>query len=126
MKKLFLFLMFLAVPALAAEHDHHDHNHGHDNNAHGHNHGAATQATSVASAKAMIKGVDAAARTIKVTHEPIAAFNWPAMTMDLPLADSALVQGIKPGAQVILRIEKRSPVDYVVVGISAQKATNAQ
>jgi len=42
------------------------------------------------------------------------------MTMDLPLAEPDLAKGIAPGTHVILRIEKRSPVDYVVVGISPE------
>ncbi|MGE0079666.1 MAG: copper-binding protein [Thiohalomonadaceae bacterium] len=112
MKKLFLTLMFLAAPAFAADHVH---GHGHDA------HDTGMHMPSVASVKAVVNGVDAAARTINVAHEPIAAFNWPAMTMDLPLAEPALAEGIAPGAHVTLRIEKRSPVDYVVVAIEQAK-----
>jgi len=111
MKKLFLTLMFLAAPAFAA-----DHTHMHDHAAH------AAQAPTVASVKAVVNGVDATAHTVTVAHEPIAEFNWPAMTMGLPLAEPALAEGIVPGTHVILRIEKRSPVEYVVVGISPEHA----
>ncbi|MCK9530793.1 MAG: copper-binding protein [Gammaproteobacteria bacterium] len=111
MKTLLLTLIFLAAPAFAADHGH---MHGHD--------AQAAQAPAVASVKAVLNGVDAAAHTVKVAHEPIAAFNWPAMTMDLPLAEPDLAKGIAPGTHVILRIEKRSPVDYVVVGISREHA----
>ncbi|BCL74348.1 hypothetical protein JHS3_00840 [Jeongeupia sp. HS-3] len=38
--------------------------------------------------------------SITLAHEPIAALQWPAMTMPFPLMDAKLVQGIKVGDKV--------------------------
>lgn len=101
-----LALALLAVPVHAAPQGHTGHDH------------AATAPAAVATVDATVRAVDPARGTINVSHGPIVAFNWPPMTMDLRLADQALAKGLAPGARVTLRIEKRSAVDYAVVGIT--------
>jgi len=109
MKKRLIPLLFLAAaPAVAA--DDHAHHMSHDS-------GQMAVQPVIATTEAVVNGIDAAGGTIRVAHAPIAAFNWPAMTMDLQLAEPDLAEGLAPGATVTLHIEKRSAVDYVVVWI---------
>ncbi len=39
-------------------------------------------------------------RSVTLSHQPVAALQWPAMTMQFHLADPKLAQGLKPGDQV--------------------------
>lgn len=40
------------------------------------------------------------ARSITLSHEPVPALQWPAMTMGFTVADPALTRGLKVGDQV--------------------------
>lgn len=62
----------------------------------GHDH-AAPQA---AEAEGVVRAVNAQANTITVAHGPIAALNWPAMTMAFPVQSPAMLNGIAVGARV--------------------------
>jgi Cu(I)/Ag(I) efflux system protein CusF len=57
-------------------------------------HGGAAKATGV------VNSVDVAHRTINLSHKPISAFGWPAMTMDFPVADDVDLTQIRPGTGV--------------------------
>ena len=57
-------------------------------------HGGAAKATGV------VNSVDVAHRTINLSHKPISAFGWPAMTMDFPVADDVDLTQIRPGMRV--------------------------
>ncbi len=46
-----------------------------------------------------VVAVDAAAGTVTLNHQPIAALSWPAMTMQFT-AENALLQGVAAGDQV--------------------------
>ena len=83
-------LAAIATPALAQ----HDHNHGEAPPA-----AAAASAPAGAQGVGVIKSVDAKAGTITLHHGPIAALNWPAMTMTFKAAPDAL-KAAKPGATV--------------------------
>lgn len=43
-------------------------------------------------------------RTVNLTHSPIAALNWPEMTMDLAVADDVDLDSFKPGDKVEVHI----------------------
>ncbi|KAA0572502.1 copper-binding protein [Azospirillum sp. B21] len=47
-----------------------------------------------------VKKVDAAKRTVNLSHGPIPAINWPAMTMDFPVAPEVDLSGVKAGQSV--------------------------
>ncbi len=47
-----------------------------------------------------VKKVDAAKHTVNLSHEPIPAINWPAMTMDFAVAPNVDLLNVKPGDQV--------------------------
>lgn len=52
-----------------------------------------------ASATGTVKSVDFAAKTVTIAHGPVAALQWPAMTMTFTAPNSDLV-AIKPGDEV--------------------------
>ncbi len=48
----------------------------------------------------VIKSVDAQNASINITHDPIPALSWPAMTMDLPVTEQVDLSGVKAGDAV--------------------------
>ena len=56
---------------------------------------------------------------VSLTHEPIPALQWPAMTMDFDLASPALVEGLAPGTPIAFEFEARGPGEFVVTKVEA-------
>lgn len=77
----------------------------------------------VAEADATVNAVDAAARTVNVTHGPIPVLGWPAMTMDFGLADGIDPAAFAVGGEVSIGIGRDAAGAYVVV--TATPATPA-
>lgn len=61
-----------------------------------------------ASASGTVNSVNAAARTVNVSHGAIQALGWPPMTMDFPVAPFVDLNAIKPGARVNFTLDKGS------------------
>jgi Cu/Ag efflux protein CusF len=59
-----------------------------------------------AHASGTVNSVDAAQHKINLSHNPIPAIGWPAMTMDFPVAPSVDLNRIKPGSRVNFSLEK--------------------
>jgi len=57
-----------------------------------------------ADGEGVINAVDADNRVVNITHGPIPALSWPAMTMDLPVAESVDLDGLQPGNKVRFRV----------------------
>jgi len=55
-----------------------------------------------------------------ITHEAIKTLGWPGMTMDFPLANSALAAGIPPGSAITFELVERKPDDWVITKLQAQ------
>jgi Cu/Ag efflux protein CusF len=53
-----------------------------------------------------VNSVDPAQHKINVSHQPITALGWPAMTMDFAVAPSVDLNRIKPGSRVDFSLEK--------------------
>ncbi len=56
-------------------------------------------------------------RMVNLTHEPIAALNWPEMTMDLAVAKSVDLSTIKTGEKVKFHLELGKDKKYVITHI---------
>lgn len=52
-----------------------------------------------------VTAVDAAAGTVTLNHGPIAAIEWPAMTMQFTAEDPAMLQGVEVGDAVTFEIK---------------------
>lgn len=63
----------------------------------------------------VVTAVDAAAGTISLDHEPIAAINWPAMSMQFTAENPAMLQGIAVGDRVTFEIKSASETSVVTM-----------
>ena len=66
------------------------------------------------SATGKVNAIMASERKVNITHDPIPALDWPGMTMDFRLADSANLEGIKVGAKVEFQLRKASDGVYEI------------
>ncbi|WP_428406750.1 efflux RND transporter periplasmic adaptor subunit [Hyphococcus sp.] len=65
-------------------------------------------------------------RTVNMTHDPIAAIDWPAMTMDLPLAESVSADALEVGANVEFTLApKGDSGGYEITSITAVEPAHA-
>lgn len=105
--------LLLAGGAVAA--DEHQHHMGMD-------HSAMTQQTEkVVVAQGVVENVKADQKAVTITHEPIAALQWPGMTMDFQYADdNATVKSLKKGDKVRFSFVQRGDA-YVIKQIKAAK-----
>jgi Cu/Ag efflux protein CusF len=59
-----------------------------------------------AHATGTVNSIDPAQHKINVSHQPIPAIGWPAMTMDFAVAPSVDLSRIKPGSRVDFSLQK--------------------
>lgn len=113
-----LMLASLAVAfAAPLAHAQSDHKHG-GHGAHGAQQTPAPAAT--VQAKGTLKKIDAARNVVTLTHEPIPALGWPAMTMDLKVRDAKVLEGAKAGQAIVFDLEKDGSA-YVITKIVTAK-----
>jgi Cu(I)/Ag(I) efflux system protein CusF len=53
----------------------------------------------------VVTAIDAAGGTVSLDHEPIAAINWPAMSMQFTAEDPAMLQGLAVGDRVTFALK---------------------
>ena len=105
--------LFLAGGALAA--DEHQHHMGMDHSA------MAQQAEKVVVAKGVIENVKADQNALTISHEAIAALQWPAMTMDFQYTEQTdVIKSLKKGDKVRFSFVQRGD-NYVIKGIKVAK-----
>lgn len=68
--------------------------------------------------KAVINAIDAEARSVNLTHEPMPELDWPKMTMDLPVTRNVDLSTTKPGDQVEFTIKLSRDKKYRIIKIS--------
>jgi len=71
---------------------------------------------SAISATGVVRQVKPEAGKVKISHEPIAALGWPAMTMDFRVKDKAILEGIGAGDKVTFQLGKDAR-GMVITGI---------
>ena len=67
---------------------------------------AAADGAQAASAVGVVQQVKPEEGKIKISHEPIPALGWPAMTMYFRVKDKAVLEGIAAGDRVRFDLEK--------------------
>ena len=67
---------------------------------------AAADGAQAASAVGVVQQVKPEEGKVKISHEPIAALGWPAMTMYFRVKDKAVLEGIAAGDRVRFDLEK--------------------
>jgi Cu/Ag efflux protein CusF len=58
---------------------------------------------------------------VNVTHDPIPALDWPAMTMDFRLAETASVEGIDEGDTITFQLRKGADGSWEIDSLSLSK-----
>lgn len=66
----------------------------------------------------VVNAIDPSARAVNVSHEPIPALGWPAMTMDLGLAEGVRLEGIAAGSAVVFTLVRGSDGIYRIGSIA--------
>lgn len=78
-------------------------------------------AADAASGKGTVNQIDTAAGTVNISHEAIPAIKWPAMTMDIRVADKKVLSGVKTGQTVTFGLTKDPKAGYVISHIEPSK-----
>lgn len=78
-------------------------------------------AADAASGKGTVNQIDATAGTVNISHEAIPAIKWPAMTMDIRVANKTALSGIKTGQTVTFGLIKDPKAGYVISHIEPSK-----
>lgn len=63
----------------------------------------------------IVTAIDAAASTISLDHEPIAAISWPAMSMQFQAENAAILQGIAVGDRVSFELKSATETQIVTM-----------
>ena len=63
-----------------------------------------------------VRSVDAANGRAVISHAPIQALNWPAMTMSFSVKDRKLLESLKPGKTVNFQFVQQG-VDHVITSV---------
>ena len=71
-----------------------------------------------AQASGVINGINSEQRKINLSHGPIKAFGWPAMTMDFAVDPSVDLGGLKPGMKVDFSVTKAADGSAVVATVT--------
>lgn len=72
----------------------------------------------------VVHSVDSAGRKINLTHDPIPDLKWPAMTMDLDVAESVDLQDISPDEKIQFQIQLDEDKVYRITDIIKADTTN--
>lgn len=67
-----------------------------------------------------VNGIDAKTGKINLSHGPIKSLDWPAMTMDFPVKDAAMLEGMQAGMKVDFEMEKADG-KYRIISITPSK-----
>ena len=78
-------------------------------------------AADVATGNGKINKINNKAGLLNISHEAIPALNWPAMTMDIKVADRKILSSVKPGQKVSFGLTKDPKAGYVISHIETVK-----
>lgn len=69
----------------------------------------------------ILNQVNSEQKTVNLTHEPIPALNWPAMTMDLPVTKRIDLSGFKAGDKVHFTLKQGRDKQFRISTMKAAK-----
>ena len=72
----------------------------------------------------VVQNVERSASAVTVVHEPVAALNWPAMTMQFKV-DAALFDRLQPGARIAFEFVGESGAYRIVNAIPLSQSSGA-
>lgn len=65
----------------------------------------------------VINAIDAEEHSVNLSHEPIPAIGWPAMTMDFEVADDVDLSALEKGDAVAFTLERGADGIYTITGL---------
>jgi Cu/Ag efflux protein CusF len=68
-----------------------------------------------------VNAIDAGQRKLNIMHGPVAALNWPGMTMDFTVAPGADISALKTGTKIIFTLGRGADGGYVIDEIKLAK-----
>jgi Cu(I)/Ag(I) efflux system periplasmic protein CusF len=71
-----------------------------------------------------INSIDTEKHSVNITHEPIEALKWPAMTMDFPVAKEVDLSGFKADDFVTFTLKQGDDGSYIIVGLNGTENTH--
>lgn len=104
-----LILTTAAVPAAFAQSSH---------SMGGHDNGHMAQMQPAITGTGTVDAVTAASRQVKLTHAPIKALGWPAMTMDFATAEGVDVSKLKAGDKVDFELVRGADNLYMIKSLT--------
>lgn len=66
----------------------------------------------------VLNAIDAAAGTVNISHNPVPAAGWPAMTMSFRLGTPEEAAGLKPGDRVDLHFTIESGMNATITHLA--------
>jgi Cu(I)/Ag(I) efflux system membrane fusion protein len=72
-------------------------------------------------AMGIVKEVREAGHKLTITHDPIEALGWPAMTMDFEVTAETELAGLEPGVRIHFILERDAAGNYVITSIHAKE-----
>lgn len=111
-------LLLISAPTFASHHEAKSHSHGnHGKMDHNTMENSMESSKEKAVAKGIIHRVSRLNRTVNLTHDPVPDLNWPAMTMDLKVAESIDLTTIEIGKKVTFHLELGEDKQYIITHI---------
>lgn len=86
---------------------------------------AATPSPAAHRGEGSIETIDLSRAMVKLAHGPIDSLQWPAMTMDFRVKDTALLQSLKPGQKIAFELVEEAGGEYVIARIQPAGASPA-
>ncbi|PIP00448.1 copper-binding protein [Pleomorphomonas carboxyditropha] len=65
-----------------------------------------------------VNAIDAAGRTVNLTHGPIEALGWPGMTMDFAVLPSIDLDALKPGETIAFTVTQTPEGTYAIDSVT--------
>ena len=69
----------------------------------------------------VVHRVDADKGMVNLTHEPMPSLKWPQMTMDLEVADRALLRDLRPDMRVEFELGRKRGGGYAITAIRERR-----
>lgn len=108
----------VAMPWPSSAQQAHGEGHGESMQGSGHETGMSMQDESGAvAATGVVNTVDADTRSVNLSHEPIPAIGWPAMTMDMNVADHVDLESVDEGQPVDFTIQRGADGIYQITDL---------
>ena len=84
---------------------------------------AAAPKTAGHRAEGTVESIEVESGAVMLEHGPVASLNWPGMSMQFKLANTALQKDLKPGAKVSFEFVERQPGEWVITAVKPLGAT---